>query len=197
MATPLLLYYSSWGSKSPAWVVLIQSSVDQTGLAGMSNAQVVFLSEPLTFRSFQVWPRSLFKEKMTAMLVTRGPLKLPEFLSAYFPSHSLGIPGRPLTGRPFGLLRALSLFLSMGANTCHLDLLGLLQATQPEQSHEASSSRVWKINFLLGIQKEERKEGEETDRQLFLHCVCVCCMHVYLYMWGHTCGVQVLVHVED
>lgn len=47
----------------------------------MSNAQVVFLSEPLTFRSFQVWPRSLFKEKMAAMLVTRDPLKLPEFLS--------------------------------------------------------------------------------------------------------------------
>lgn len=83
MAAPLLPYYSSWGSRSPAWVVLIQSSVDHTGLAGMSNAHVMFLSEPLTFRSFQVWPRPLCKEKMAAMLVTRSPLKLPEFLSTF------------------------------------------------------------------------------------------------------------------
>lgn len=87
----------------------------------------------------------------------------------------------------------------MGANTCHLDLLGLLQATQPEQSHEASpDSRIWKINFLLGIEKEERKEGEKTDRQLLLlHCVCVCMCVLSAHMWGHTCGVQVLVHVKD
>ena len=86
----------------------------------------------------------------------------------------------------------------MGANTCHLDLLGLLQAMQPEQSHEASpGSRIWKINFLLGIEKEERKEGEEQIENCSSSTVCVCMCVLSARMWGHTCGVQVLVHVKD
>lgn len=58
----------------------------------MSNATMMFLSQPLVFRSFRVWhvvgggavwPRSLFKEKMAALLVAPGSLKLPQFLSTF------------------------------------------------------------------------------------------------------------------